>query len=78
MRVLTELHSKQLEFKNVKTISQSGGYLNIVFTNREDLKSAVLHITDLIYHYEYLFDMKIETDIFVLRLSKDWRILIVE
>lgn len=78
MRVLTELHSKQVEFKNVKSVSQSGGHLNLVFDDLEALRLAISKVTDMIVKYGYVFDMQIESNMSVLRLSQDWQILIVE
>ena len=78
MRVLTELHSKQAEFKDVKKVSQSGGHLNLVFDDFEALRSAISKVTNMIVQYGYVFDMEIESNMSVLRLSQDWQILIVE
>ena len=78
MKILTQLQEEQVEFGNVKSFSQSGGHLNIVFNDSEALRLAICKVTNTVVNYGYLFDMQIESNTCVLRLSQDWHIIMAE
>ena len=78
MKVLTQLQEEQVEFGNVKSFSQSGGHLNIVFNDFDALRLAITKIANIVIRRRYLFDMQIESKSCVLRLSQDWYIIMAE